>query len=100
MTPLSLYWGELIPDETKLTSFQRRTHLSLEALQAISTAATLPRSLSSISGVRANRGYRVQFDNTIGPYRGGLRFHLSVKLSILKSWASSRLQKQPDLTMM
>jgi len=34
--------------------------------------------------VRTNRGYRVQFNNTIGPYKGGLRFHPSVTLSILK----------------
>jgi len=34
--------------------------------------------------VRVNRGYRVQFNNTIGPYKGGLRFHPSVTLSILK----------------
>ena len=34
--------------------------------------------------VRTNRGYRVQFNNAIGPYKGGLRFHPSVSLSILK----------------
>ena len=34
--------------------------------------------------VRINRGYRVQFNNSIGPYKGGLRFHPSVNLSILK----------------
>ena len=34
--------------------------------------------------VRINRGYRVQFSNAIGPYKGGLRFHPSVNLSILK----------------
>ncbi len=34
--------------------------------------------------VRANRGYRVQFNNALGPYKGGLRFHPSVNLSILK----------------
>ncbi|BBM88079.1 NADP-specific glutamate dehydrogenase [Candidatus Uabimicrobium amorphum] len=34
--------------------------------------------------IRANRGYRVQFNNAIGPYKGGLRFHPSVNLSILK----------------
>ena len=34
--------------------------------------------------VRTNRGYRVQFNNSIGPYKGGLRFHPSVSLSILK----------------
>lgn len=34
--------------------------------------------------VRVNRGWRVQFNNAIGPYKGGLRFHASVNLSILK----------------
>ena len=34
--------------------------------------------------IRTNRGYRVQFNNAIGPYKGGLRFHKSVNLSILK----------------
>lgn len=34
--------------------------------------------------IRVNRGYRVQFNNSIGPYKGGLRFHHSVNLSILK----------------
>ena len=34
--------------------------------------------------VHVNRGYRVQFNNAIGPYKGGLRFHPSVNLSILK----------------
>jgi glutamate dehydrogenase (NADP+) len=34
--------------------------------------------------VKVNLGYRVQFNNAIGPYKGGLRFHPSVNLSILK----------------
>jgi glutamate dehydrogenase (NADP+) len=34
--------------------------------------------------VRVNRGMRVQFNNAIGPYKGGLRFHKSVNISILK----------------
>ena len=34
--------------------------------------------------VRVNRGYRVQFNSAIGPYKGGLRFHPSVNLSIIK----------------
>lgn len=34
--------------------------------------------------VQVNRGYRVQFNNTIGPYKGGLRFDPTVNLSILK----------------
>ena len=33
---------------------------------------------------QVNRGYRVQFNSAIGPYKGGLRFHPSVNLSILK----------------
>jgi glutamate dehydrogenase (NADP+) len=34
--------------------------------------------------VRVNRGFRVQFNNAIGPYKGGLRFHPSVNLGIIK----------------
>ena len=34
--------------------------------------------------VRVNRGYRVQFNSAIGPYKGGLRFHPSVNISIIK----------------
>ncbi len=34
--------------------------------------------------VQVNRGYRVQFNNAIGPYKGGLRFHPSVNFGILK----------------
>ena len=34
--------------------------------------------------VQVNRGYRVQFNSAIGPYKGGLRFHPSVTLSVIK----------------
>ena len=34
--------------------------------------------------VKVNRGYRVQFNSAIGPYKGGLRLHPSVNASILK----------------
>ena len=34
--------------------------------------------------VQINRAYRVEFNSAIGPYKGGLRFHPSVNLSILK----------------
>ncbi len=34
--------------------------------------------------IQVNRGFRVQFSNSIGPYKGGMRFHPSVNLSILK----------------
>ncbi|PKN26894.1 MAG: glutamate dehydrogenase, partial [Deltaproteobacteria bacterium HGW-Deltaproteobacteria-21] len=34
--------------------------------------------------VQVNRGFRVQFNNAIGPFKGGIRFHPSVNLSIMK----------------
>jgi glutamate dehydrogenase (NADP+) len=34
--------------------------------------------------MQVNRGFRVQFNSALGPYKGGLRFHPSVNLSILK----------------
>ena len=40
--------------------------------------------LDDDNNIRTNRAYRVQFNNAIGPYKGGLRFHRSVTLSILK----------------
>ena len=35
--------------------------------------------------IKVNRGFRVEFNSAIGPYKGGLRFHPSVNLGILKS---------------
>ena len=40
--------------------------------------------IDDAGNVQVNLGYRVQFNNAIGPYKGGLRFHASVNLSILK----------------
>ncbi|HKW02556.1 MAG TPA: NADP-specific glutamate dehydrogenase [Vicinamibacterales bacterium] len=40
--------------------------------------------LDDTGDVQINRGYRVQFSNAIGPYKGGLRFHPTVNLSVLK----------------
>ena len=40
--------------------------------------------LDDIGNTQVNRGYRVEFNSAIGPYKGGLRFHPSVNLSILK----------------
>ena len=34
--------------------------------------------------IKVNRGYRIQFNSAIGPYKGGLRFHPTVNLSVLK----------------
>jgi len=43
--------------------------------------------------VQVNRGYRVQFNNAIGPYKGGLRFHPTVNLSVLKFLAFEQIFK-------
>jgi len=43
--------------------------------------------------VRTNRGYRVQFNSAIGPYKGGLRFHPSVNQSVLKFLAFEQIFK-------
>jgi len=43
--------------------------------------------------IRVNKGYRVQHSNAIGPYKGGLRFHPSVSLSILKFLAFEQVFK-------
>ena len=43
--------------------------------------------------IRVNRGYRVQMNSAIGPYKGGLRFHPSVNLSILKFLAFEQVFK-------
>ncbi len=40
--------------------------------------------IDDAGNIKINTGYRVQFNNAIGPYKGGLRFHASVNLSILK----------------
>ena len=42
---------------------------------------------------QVNRGYRVQFNSAIGPYKGGLRFHPSVNLSIMKFLAFEQVFK-------
>ena len=48
---------------------------------------------------RVNRGYRVQMNNAIGPYKGGLRFHPSVNLGILKFLAFEQVFKNSLTTL-
>jgi|TARA_B110000495_G_scaffold93539_1_gene80801 glutamate dehydrogenase (NADP+) len=40
--------------------------------------------IDDIGNVHVNRGYRVQFNSVLGPYKGGLRFHPSVNLGVMK----------------
>ncbi|MEM7548317.1 MAG: NADP-specific glutamate dehydrogenase [Bacteroidota bacterium] len=49
--------------------------------------------------VQVNRGYRVQMNSAIGPYKGGLRFHPSVNLSILKFLAFEQTFKNSLTTL-
>ncbi|MGB2129309.1 MAG: NADP-specific glutamate dehydrogenase [Flavicella sp.] len=49
--------------------------------------------------IHVNRGYRVQMNSAIGPYKGGLRFHKSVNLSILKFLAFEQVFKNSLTTL-
>ncbi len=49
--------------------------------------------------VRVNRGFRIQFNSAIGPYKGGLRFHPSVNASILKFLAFEQVFKNSLTTL-
>jgi glutamate dehydrogenase (NADP+) len=45
--------------------------------------------------VQINRGFRVEFNSALGPYKGGLRFHPSVYLGIVKFLVSNRSSRMP-----
>ncbi len=49
--------------------------------------------------VQVNRGYRIEFNSAIGPYKGGLRFHPTVNLSILKFLAFEQILKNALTTL-
>src|SRR5512141_2376748 len=49
--------------------------------------------------VRVNRGFRIQMNSAIGPYKGGLRFHPSVNLGILKFLAFEQVFKNSLTTL-
>ncbi|HID31953.1 MAG TPA: glutamate dehydrogenase, partial [bacterium (Candidatus Stahlbacteria)] len=49
--------------------------------------------------VQVNRGYRIEMNSAIGPYKGGLRFHPTVNLSILKFLAFEQVFKNALTTL-
>ena len=49
--------------------------------------------------VQVNRGYRVQFNSALGPYKGGLRFHPTVNLSIVKFLGFEQIMKNSLTTL-
>jgi len=51
------------------------------------------------SGVQVNRGFRIEMNSAIGPYKGGLRFHPSVNLGILKFLAFEQVFKNSLTTL-
>ena len=51
-------------------------------------------------GMQVNRGYRIEMNSAIGPYKGGLRFHPSVNLGILKFLAFEQVFKNSLTTLM
>ena len=50
-------------------------------------------------GVHVNRGYRVQYNSAIGPYKGGIRFHPSVNLSVIKFLGFEQILKNSLTTL-
>ena len=55
--------------------------------------------IDDLGKINVNRGFRVQFNSAIGPYKGGLRFHPSVNLSILKFLAFEQIFKNSLTTL-
>jgi glutamate dehydrogenase (NADP+) len=55
--------------------------------------------VDDLGAVHVNRGYRVQMNSAIGPYKGGLRFHPSVNLGILKFLAFEQVLKNSLTTL-
>jgi glutamate dehydrogenase (NADP+) len=49
--------------------------------------------------IKVNRGYRIQFNGAIGPYKGGLRFHPTVNLGVLKFLAFEQILKNSLTTL-
>src|SRR4026208_2021242 len=49
--------------------------------------------------IHVNRGYRIQMNSAIGPYKGGLRFHASVNLGVLKFLAFEQVFKNALTTL-
>ena len=80
-------YNELLLTLEDSTLFQKRPELR----RAVDVVAEPERVVSfrvpwedDNHNLQVNRGYRVQFNSAIGPYKGGLRFHETVNLSILK----------------
>ena len=55
--------------------------------------------LNDRNQVEVNRGYRIQFNSALGPYKGGLRFHATVNLSILKFLSFEQIFKNSLTTL-
>ena len=55
--------------------------------------------LDDVGGIQVNRGFRVEFSSVIGPYKGGLRFHPSVNLGILKFLGFEQILKNSLTTL-
>lgn len=75
--------GSVLPFVAEHPEYRR--HGLLERLTEPDRAISFRVSWMDDKGqVQVNKGYRVQFNNAIGPYKGGLRFHPTVNLGILK----------------
>ena len=62
-------------------------------------AGVLERSVDDEGKVQVNRGYRIQFNSAIGPYKGGLRFHPTVTESVVKFLGFEQILKNSLTTL-
>lgn len=93
-SPISAKWAKFANAFTELVSTLENSSLFKkhpEYKTALKVAAIPERVIQfrvvwedDKNQLQVNRGYRVQFNSALGPYKGGLRFHPTVNLSILK----------------
>src|ERR1035437_7400590 len=67
-----------------MNNLEKKHPGEVEYLQAVREVLESIEEVYNEGNVKVNLGYLIQFNNAIGPYKGGLRLHPSVNLSILK----------------
>lgn len=89
-----------IEDVDSVKSFNKCFLSSIWIFNLTKKDEFLAKSHSTSKGeIQVNRGYRVQMNSAIGPYKGGLRFHPTVNLSILKFLALEQVFKNSLTTL-
>ena len=78
---------EAVITQDAFLSFMNSDEEAILAIESIDVTV----SMDDEGNIQVNRGFRIQFNGSIGPYKGGLRFHPTVNLSILKFLLKSDL---------